>query len=241
MDSPGDQAIAVAGTVHAATMGVQRGMAAFGAKTVAGTLLNATTLGALATYTLWSELYKAVTSDAPVHNTVDAIEEMFDPIHILLTRGAHFYESMQDFQFEEAGEDLGEMEVVGAAMIDGSVPEMEGAATAATEAEIAAGGTGRAKVSTLEPGPYAKESIPARGTGRDFTGAERDAIDALGRANGCHTCGTKDPGTQTGHFIPDHQPPNALAEGRPQQLYPHCNNCRRVQGGQVTAALRKNP
>ncbi len=100
------------------------------------------------------------------------------------------------------------------------------------------GGTGQDpplnKPSTLEPGPYANESIPARGPGRDFTAAERDQINEIGRKTGCHSCGTTNPGTKSGDFIPDHQPPNALnVSGGPQQLYPHCKTCSLRQGGQI--------
>jgi len=88
------------------------------------------------------------------------------------------------------------------------------------------------KPSTLAPGPHAGESIPARGTGRDFTDAERADIDRIGRTTGCHTCGSTDPKTKSGHFIPDHQPPNELnPSGEEQRLFPHCLACSRKQGG----------
>lgn len=90
--------------------------------------------------------------------------------------------------------------------------------------------------STLKPGPYAGKSIPARGPGRDFTPQEREQIDEIGRTTGCHTCGTIDPGTKSGSFIPDHQPPNQLNPNNdPQQLYPHCRRCSQRQGGEVNA------
>ncbi|OJT24492.1 hypothetical protein BO221_15190 [Archangium sp. Cb G35] len=93
--------------------------------------------------------------------------------------------------------------------------------------------------STLEPGQYARESIPARGPGRDFTVAEREAVNELGRKHGCHTCGARNPGTRSGDFIPDHQPPSQLAPGQPQRLYPHCKACSLRQGGEVNAELRR--
>lgn len=90
------------------------------------------------------------------------------------------------------------------------------------------------KDSTLEPGPNAQDSIPARGPGRDFTDDERGKIDEIGDRHGCHTCGSSCPGTKSGHWIPDHQPPNALnPEGGPQRLYPHCLKCSRTQGGEI--------
>jgi len=92
---------------------------------------------------------------------------------------------------------------------------------------------------TLQPGPNAGSSIPARGPDRDFTPDERDAINAIGQSEGCHTCGTKDPGTKSGNFVPDHQPPSAMnPTGAPQELYPQCLNCSRIQGGEVTQGKR---
>jgi hypothetical protein len=68
--------------------------------------------------------------------------------------------------------------------------------------------TCKPKVSTLIPGPYAKESIPARGPERDWTQWEIEQIDRIGSTYGCHTCGTKNLGAA--HFVPDHQPPTAI-------------------------------
>ena len=83
----------------------------------------------------------------------------------------------------------------------------------------------------IGPGPFAGESIPARGPERDFTAAERREINRIGSETGCHTCGTLDPGTRTGNFIPDHQPRNALnSTARAQRLYPQCTSCSRHQG-----------
>jgi len=98
------------------------------------------------------------------------------------------------------------------------------------------------RTSTLEVGPYARRSIPARGPARNFTQAERDAINQIGETDGCHTCGATNPGTKSGNFLPDHQPANQLnPSGGPQQLYPHCINCSRVQGGEVRQATRAVP
>jgi hypothetical protein len=100
--------------------------------------------------------------------------------------------------------------------------------------------SGLSKPSTLTPGPFAGESIPARGPGRDFTQAERDAINQIGSETGCHTCGVTTPGTKSGNFILDHQPPSALVEpGTAQDLYPHCTNCSPRQGGEVRVAKNK--
>lgn len=93
----------------------------------------------------------------------------------------------------------------------------------------------------LEPGPFATDSISARGPEQTFTEDERLAIDAIGYDSGCHSCGTFDPGTVSGHFVPDHQPPTALNEDDvPQELYPQCLDCSRQQGGQIRAAQMQN-
>jgi hypothetical protein len=99
-----------------------------------------------------------------------------------------------------------------------------GAGAAATRA--AAGGRNLFGI-----GPYAGESIPARSAARNFTVAERAKIDRIGAKTGCHTCGTKNPGTMYGNFVPDHQTPSALNwEAAPQRLYPQCLSCSNAQG-----------
>jgi hypothetical protein len=104
------------------------------------------------------------------------------------------------------------------------------------QAQAPGGGAGHP---TLRPGLHAGESIPARSSSQRFTPAERAEIDRIGQANGCHTCGTEDPGTKSGHFIPDHQPASAtVPEGTPQRLYPQCINCSREQGLELARQKR---
>ena len=62
----------------------------------------------------------------------------------------------------------------------------------------------------IGPGPFAGESIPARGPERDFTAAERREINRIGSETGRHTCGTRDPKTVYGNFVVDHQIPSRL-------------------------------
>ncbi len=94
--------------------------------------------------------------------------------------------------------------------------------------------------SGLKPGPHAKESVPARGPGRDFTDAERSDVNRIFEKSGCHTCGTRAAGTSSGDAIPDHQPPSRLNSANlPQRLYPHCLACSRRQGGEVTKELMR--
>lgn len=99
----------------------------------------------------------------------------------------------------------------------------------AGEATVGAG-----KASTLEPGPYATESIPGH-MGKP-TAAEQRQVNELMQKNGCHTCGTKDPGTKTGYAVVDHQPPQAL--GNTTDFYPHCVKCMHRQGGEVSQQKR---
>ena len=58
--------------------------------------------------------------------------------------------------------------------------------------------------STLFPGPHAGDSIPASSTGR-AKAAEQRQINDIMSDTGCHTCGTKNPGTTRGNAIGDHQ------------------------------------
>ncbi len=93
---------------------------------------------------------------------------------------------------------------------------------------------------TLEVGPYAGESIPARSSSRDFTVQERAEIKRIGSQLGCHTCGTREPGTSSGNFYLDHQPASRLTpESTLQRIFPHCMSCSARQGGEVARELKK--
>jgi hypothetical protein len=101
----------------------------------------------------------------------------------------------------------------------------------ARAAQIRAGELARMGIG---PGPFAGESIPARGPGYNFTPAERREINRIGAEFGCHTCGTRVPGTPSGNFVLDHQPSSGLNfAGRDQRLFPHCLMCSWRQGGWV--------
>jgi len=93
---------------------------------------------------------------------------------------------------------------------------------------------------SLLPGRYSTDSFPARNSGFNFTRAERDGINKIGRRDGCHTCGDKDPGSRSGNFVPDHQLPSALnPSGRAQRLFPQCIRCSRQQGGFVSGRTKR--
>ena len=94
--------------------------------------------------------------------------------------------------------------------------------------------------SRIGPGPYAGESIPARSPARNFTAKERAEINRIGSETGCHTCGSRNPGTKSGNFILDHQLPSALNPlGVEQRLFPHCLSCSLRQGGLISREVQR--
>jgi hypothetical protein len=96
------------------------------------------------------------------------------------------------------------------------------------------------ETSAIPIGPYARESIPATGPGRNFSAEERRQVDRIGNRFGCHTCGTETPGSSLGHWVPDHQPPSSLSRlGTAQRLYPQCLSCSYQQGGEITQQRRQ--
>jgi len=87
--------------------------------------------------------------------------------------------------------------------------------------------------------PKVPGSIPAIEAG-SVTNAERIKVTEIGKKQGCHTCGIKDPGTKTGYFVPDHQPPSALiGVNQAQRLFAQCLPCSRVQGGQISQIVQQ--
>ncbi|MEJ6790949.1 RHS repeat-associated core domain-containing protein [Brevundimonas sp. BR2-1] len=122
-----------------------------------------------------------------------------------------------------------------------TVPSGEGLAGVALRRgarEVAEAGASRA--STLRPGPYARESIPAQ-PGRP-TSAQQREINRIGDRDGCHTCGSRESGRRSENWTGDHQPPNGRnSADQPQRFYPHCANCSARQGAEVRNANRPPP
>jgi hypothetical protein len=101
-------------------------------------------------------------------------------------------------------------------------------------------GASDTQASGIGIGPYARESIPARSEKRNFTEQERAEIARLGYRHGCHTCGTRDPGTTTGNFTLDHQRPTRLNPyGEGQRVLPQCMSCMQRQGGLIAREVTR--
>lgn len=110
------------------------------------------------------------------------------------------------------------------------------------EAKQRAAGAIDTKTSGMGIGSFARESIPTRSSNRDFTAREREEINRIGHRYGCHTCGSRDPGTSSGNFILDHQRASRLnSPDQPQLLFPQCLSCSARQGGLISSAVGGNP
>jgi RHS repeat-associated protein len=108
-------------------------------------------------------------------------------------------------------------------------------------AAVAPGASGRtSEVQTLGNINPATSEVPTEipaGPSPSPTAAQQRAINQMGDAHGCSTCGATSPGTKSGNWVGDHQDPTALnPSGKPQVYRPQCLNCSRVQGGLVRAA-----
>jgi hypothetical protein len=91
----------------------------------------------------------------------------------------------------------------------------------------------------IGPGPFGVDSFLSSGSGRPRVEDIRRNNENGGR-NGCHACGTIDPGTRSGNWVYDHQDPTALNRtDRPQRIYPQCAHCSAVQGGWVNGLIRR--
>jgi len=92
----------------------------------------------------------------------------------------------------------------------------------------------------IGPGPFARKSIPAP-VGRRLNSAERAENNRNGDFGGCHTCGTKNPGTASGNWFGDHQHATAMnfLFSKAQEIFPHCATCSARQGGWISQWIRR--
>ncbi|MFB7325548.1 polymorphic toxin-type HINT domain-containing protein, partial [Streptomyces sp. NPDC056190] len=98
---------------------------------------------------------------------------------------------------------------------------------------------GRAGGGIVSPGPFAKYAVKwPKGISRSFSSI-RAKINKIGNEHGCHRCGTKSPGTASGNWIPDHQPPVSVNKrwgGKLRTiLLPHCKTCSTLQRDKLRA------
>ncbi|QSB13574.1 hypothetical protein JQS43_18555 [Natronosporangium hydrolyticum] len=92
---------------------------------------------------------------------------------------------------------------------------------------------------TLGAGPYAKEGVGLVNGNIKDPGVIK-LVNEAGNKHGCHTCGATAPGTSSGSWVRDHQPPTSLAGRGPQTAYPQCMDCMRQQGGMVRQLGEEN-
>jgi RHS repeat-associated protein len=141
----------------------------------------------------------------------------------LLNKIGGHYQPLEEFKPSNATQ----QKAMGAGEGAASLGLAIGGARGGTEPEGAAGKSGTVP-----------ESIPAGPSPRP-TAAQQRAINEMGEAHGCHTCGTTEPGTKSGNWVGDHQPSTALnPPGNPQVYKPQCLQCSRQQGGQVSATVK---
>jgi hypothetical protein len=102
-------------------------------------------------------------------------------------------------------------------------------------------------------GSFARPKLSIAATERYATTSQRAAVERIGRAMGCHTCGSRMIFTRTADaavkFHGDHMPPKSVANqmnqqwirkwlGRPVsfRLFPQCVPCSNTQGGILSKA-----
>jgi hypothetical protein len=118
--------------------------------------------------------------------------------------------------------------------VEGEIQAYE-AATLQAQARL-----GELQTMGMLPGRCAVDSFLARSPERNFTPQEVEQNYENGLRYGCHTCGTFEPGTFSGNFVLDHQPPTSLNwRDLPQRIYPQCTSCSVRQGGYATQMKRR--
>ena len=84
----------------------------------------------------------------------------------------------------------------------------------------------------FRPGSFARQSIAAPKGHEYATRVEKEAVQAIGKRHGCHSCGRR-----AARYVADHQPPSAVVErggnALEQRFYPQCFDCSNRQGGSL--------
>lgn len=94
---------------------------------------------------------------------------------------------------------------------------------------------------TFSIGPHFEEDAWVPATKEKPNEMQKSTLNGI--ATKCHSCGTTNPGTSSGTFIADHQPPSALvryglATGY-QILVPHCQSCSQAQSRAAAEFVRQ--
>ncbi len=122
-----------------------------------------------------------------------------------LTPTSYRFTNLFDPLFTANGPDQRQgMEAANAVMLVTPVAE----AGAAKAAEVL-GSAAKAETAASAITADVPTSIPAGPSARP-TAAQQRAINEMGDAHGCSTCGATTPGTTSGNWVGDHQPPTAL-------------------------------
>ena len=70
-----------------------------------------------------------------------------------------------------------------------------------------------------------------------LTDGELNDVNNAGRERGCHRCGTREPGTLSGNFVPEYHPPRI--HGTSSIIIPTCLCCSRSAGTLVTMSQHR--
>jgi RHS repeat-associated protein len=99
----------------------------------------------------------------------------------------------------------------------------------------AVGGAGP-RVPNGSPGIYAnpRGGVPLARPNKRLSPSEQAQVNLDGSRFGCHSCGSRSPGTRSGNWIGDHQLPKSQnLSGNSQSAYPHCATCSSKQGAHL--------
>ncbi|WP_170109759.1 RHS repeat domain-containing protein, partial [Melghirimyces profundicolus] len=92
-------------------------------------------------------------------------------------------------------------------------------------------------------GEFAEKGVYwPKGKSRNWTSPVKRKNQEIGEEFGCHSCGSKDAKNIWGTFIRDHNPANAINEGKVDvYVFPHCDVCSKRQGRLLSIIKREVP